>query len=191
VLWEKKYRFEYQKICKEFLIPLYNLLFCTLVPCMTRKSLAIVCRVGDWYMLEYNTYIRINKTMKSPHILPKFIFDRLVLQEISYQTMIHGVGPCLYRDKKEIWAPFSLWVGSYSLKEIKESQAKMNTLAYFHFEEERSFKHDPSDLYSYNYKYMWTYESKTWEEEEVHHTKSTYDELFFIRGRISQHRGRR
>jgi hypothetical protein len=82
-------------------------------------------------------YIRVYGTMKSPHILPKFVLDKLVLQEISYQTMIHGVGACLYRDKKAIWPPLPLWVGSYSFKEIKESQAEVNTLASFHFGEER------------------------------------------------------
>jgi hypothetical protein len=51
---------------------------------MIEKALEIVGRVGDWFLLKYRTYIRVYRTMKSPHMLPKFILERLVLQEIAY-----------------------------------------------------------------------------------------------------------
>jgi hypothetical protein len=37
VLWEHKYKMEYQKICEHFLAPLYEFIFCTPTPCMTDK----------------------------------------------------------------------------------------------------------------------------------------------------------
>jgi hypothetical protein len=69
---------------------------------MTDKAHAIVKRIGDWYLLEYGTYIRIYGATKAPHLLPKFFLDKLVLQDIAYQMVIHGVGATLYRDKKSI-----------------------------------------------------------------------------------------
>jgi hypothetical protein len=38
VLWEHKYCFEYQKICNNFLIPLYHLIFGYLEPFMIDKA---------------------------------------------------------------------------------------------------------------------------------------------------------
>jgi hypothetical protein len=84
VPWEHKYRLDHQKICEHFLIPLYQLLFCSPMPCMTDKAQAIVGRVGDWYLLEYGTYIRVYGATKAPHMLSKFVLHRLALQEIAY-----------------------------------------------------------------------------------------------------------
>jgi hypothetical protein len=105
LLWGHKYIFEYQKIYKEFIIPLYEILFYKLMPFMTGKCLTIVGRVGYWYLFEYGTYIRVYGTMKATHMLRKFTPDMLVLQEITYQTLIHGVTSYLYKDMKEIWPP--------------------------------------------------------------------------------------
>jgi hypothetical protein len=88
---------------------------------MIDKAQAIVKRIGDWYLLEYGTYLRIYRATKAPHFLPNFIPDKLVLQEIAYQTIVHGVGATLYRDKKAIWPPLPLWVGSYSFEYVKEA----------------------------------------------------------------------
>jgi hypothetical protein len=56
----------------------------------------------------YGTYIKVYGATKSPHLLPKFIPEKLVLQEITYQTLVHGVGVALNRDKKMIWPPLPL-----------------------------------------------------------------------------------
>jgi hypothetical protein len=50
--------------------------------------------------MEHGTYIRVFGTMKPPHLLPWFMPDKLVLQEVAYQTIIHGVGGILYRVRK-------------------------------------------------------------------------------------------
>jgi hypothetical protein len=75
---------------------------------------------------------------KAPHLLPKFVPDRLVLQEIVYQTLVYGVGATLNRDKKMIWPPLPLWVGAYSFKDVKKAQAEVDTLASFHFNKKGS-----------------------------------------------------
>jgi hypothetical protein len=99
------------KIYENFLIPLYHLIFysCTY---MTEKTSGHCKEKSDLYLLEYGTYIRVYGATKVPHLLPKFVSDWLVLQEITYQTVIHGVGTTLYRDKNSIWPPLPLWVGS-------------------------------------------------------------------------------
>jgi hypothetical protein len=160
VLWEHKYHTKYQKICEKFLFPYFSYCSAHPHPSYSEKDQTIVGRIGIG-VLKYDTYIICYSAMKSPHLLPKFVLDILVLQEIAYQTMIHGVGVALNRDKKLIWPPLPLWVGSYSFKDIKESQEEMDTLNYFTFGEERFHRHDPQKVINTHYhncKYRWSYE---------------------------------
>jgi hypothetical protein len=47
ILWEHKFCCEYQRICDQFFIPLFQLLFCEPAPCMPNKSHTIIGRVGE------------------------------------------------------------------------------------------------------------------------------------------------
>jgi hypothetical protein len=85
--------------------------------------LGIIWNIGDGYLMEYETYIREYGANKAPHFLPRFSPGQLVFQEISYQTVIYEVRVALYGDKKDIYPPLPLWVGSYSFKSIKQAQA--------------------------------------------------------------------
>lgn len=62
---------------------------------MLEKVMQVVGEVGDWYVIERGTYIRVFGATKAPHLLPKFILDKLALQKIEYQTLVHGVGAAL------------------------------------------------------------------------------------------------
>jgi hypothetical protein len=64
---------------------------------MTDKVLVVIKRIGYWYLMEHGTYIRIYGAMKAPHLLPQFVPDKLVLQEVAYQMVINGVRGILYR----------------------------------------------------------------------------------------------
>jgi hypothetical protein len=69
---------------------------------MNNKDPTIVWKIGYWYLMEHGTYISVYIATKSPHLIPRFVPEILMLQEITYQTMIHGVGATLYHDKKAI-----------------------------------------------------------------------------------------
>jgi hypothetical protein len=124
VIWENKFYTEYRMICKHFLAPLYEFIFCTAPPFMTYKSIVVIMRIGDWYLMEHDTYIRVYGAMKPPHLLPWFVPDKLVLQEVAYHTIIHGVGGMLYQLKKAIWNLFPLYVGNYFFKNIKKAKQR-------------------------------------------------------------------
>jgi hypothetical protein len=119
VLWDHKYRTRYHRIFDYFLAPLYEINFDSPTPCMTNKALEIVRKIGYWYLMDNVTYIRVYESTKDPYILPRFINDKLVLQEIAYQIEIHGAMETLYCDKKAIWPPSPLWVKLYSFGIIK------------------------------------------------------------------------
>jgi hypothetical protein len=63
---------------------------------MIDKELEIIWKIGDWYLMEHGTYIRIYDATKSPHLLLIFVPDKLVLQEIVYQTVIYEVRAALF-----------------------------------------------------------------------------------------------
>jgi hypothetical protein len=67
---------------------------------MLEKEMLAISKVGDWYVLEMGTYIKAHGSTKPPHLLPKFVPNKLILQEVAYLTLLHGVGAVLSRDKK-------------------------------------------------------------------------------------------
>jgi hypothetical protein len=62
--------------------------------------------------MEHKSYIRVYGATKAPHFLSIFFLYRLVLQEITYQIVIHGFGEELYREKKAICPMLPLCVES-------------------------------------------------------------------------------
>jgi hypothetical protein len=128
VLWEHNYIIEYHKIYNHFLAPMYEFIFCAPTLCMTDKVLEIIQNIGDCYLMENETYIRIYGATKAPHLLLRFVPNKLVVQEITYQIVIYGVGAALYRENKAMWHLLLLWVGSYSFENIKRAQAKVDML---------------------------------------------------------------
>jgi hypothetical protein len=59
---------------------------------MTNNAITIIRRIGDWCLMENYTYISVYGAMKPPHLLSGFFPDKLMLQEVAYQTIVHGVG---------------------------------------------------------------------------------------------------
>jgi hypothetical protein len=116
--------------------PLYEFIFFSTPPCMTDKAIIVIRRIGDWYIMEHNTYIRVYGVVKPPHMLPQFVPNKLVLQEVAYQTIIHRVMGMLYRLKKVVCPLFPLYIGNYFLENTKKSQEEVNTLLSYHFKKE-------------------------------------------------------
>ena len=90
---------------------------------MNDKAIEFIRRIGDWCLMENGTYIKIYGAMKPPHLLPRFVPDKLVLQEVAYiQTIIHGIRGMLYKSNKSIWPPLPLYIGSYFFEKTKQAQ---------------------------------------------------------------------
>jgi hypothetical protein len=79
VLWGKKYKTKYEKICEHFLAPLYDIILNTPTLCMIEKVIIVIKRNEDCNLMDHGTYIMVYDTMKAPHILPRFVPDNLVL----------------------------------------------------------------------------------------------------------------
>ena len=106
MLWENKYKEDYDQIFNKFFRTLYETLFGEETPCLSPAGQAMVKELGDWYMTSTRMYIRITGSTKPPHWLPHFVPDSLLLQDISYQTFINGVATSLHKHKKGLWPQF-------------------------------------------------------------------------------------
>ena len=108
MLWENKYKEDYELICNGLFSTIYQVLFGEEASCLSPEGQKIVKEYGDWYMQLDGVYIRILDSTKPPHWLPHVVPDTLLLQEIAYQTYVNGVAACLHRNKKGLWPPFPL-----------------------------------------------------------------------------------
>ena len=68
-----------------------------------------------------------------PISFPKFVTDKVVLQEIVYQTYIHGIGATLAKAKKATWPPLPLIVRAYRMVHAKDADKVLQGLNAFHF----------------------------------------------------------
>ena len=84
MLWENKYKEDYERICNKLFAPIHRILFGEEAPCLSLEGQKIVKEYGDSYMTPDGVHIRISSSTKARHQLPHFILDTLLLQDISY-----------------------------------------------------------------------------------------------------------
>ena len=143
MLWENKYKEDYDQICNKVFPTLYQVLFSEEVPCISPKGQAIVKEYGDWYMNPIGVYIKIVGSTKPPHWLPHFVPKSFLLQEISYQTFVNGVVASLHRNKKGIWPQFLLMTPICKIENFKQARDEVNLLSSYKFQEVSFRRHDP------------------------------------------------
>ena len=94
-------------------------------------------------MTPDGVYIRISGSTKSPHWLPHFVPNTLLLQDIVYQTYVNGVGASLHKAKKGLLTRFPLSMGVHKIENFKEDKEKVGILSSFIFKEVYFQRHDP------------------------------------------------
>ena len=67
MLWENKYKEDYELICNGLFSTLYQVLFGEEAPCLSPEGKKIVKEYGDWYMTLDRVYIKIVGSTKPPH----------------------------------------------------------------------------------------------------------------------------
>jgi hypothetical protein len=84
------------------MFPLHNLLFNQPAPRFTKEDINAIKEIGDWYIDEDFSYIRIFGCVATPHLLPRYVPNKLVLREITYQTMSKGITRALIQNSKKV-----------------------------------------------------------------------------------------
>ena len=80
---------------------------------------------------------------KALHSLPHFVPNTLLLQEIDYQTYLHGVVSSLHKSKKGLWPSFPLSIGVYQIENFKQAKEEVSILSPFRLSEVTFQRHDP------------------------------------------------
>lgn len=81
LLSECSYKGVMEKLTEHFLIPLYNMIFEEDLPCMSREKMEAVSELAGWFASPNGTYLRVFGGQKSPHLLPRYATDKLVMKK--------------------------------------------------------------------------------------------------------------
>jgi hypothetical protein len=131
ILWENRYKKYCTFICDEFIAHIHFIIFKKEFPRLSATAKKMVEKVGHWYLDEHSTYIRVIGATEIPHILPAHVPNRLVVEEICYQTILQGYNTTLVKDKKRALIPYGFHVGFYLVKDT--TQAKQEGLRQLEF----------------------------------------------------------
>ena len=113
------------RIYHGFLIPVYQTIFDRFPPRISEKAKNDISLIGDWFGEERFTYIRIFGSIVEPHILPLYVLDKLLAQEISYQLTVEGMSRCLKNNKKLMWPTFPFHCGHYTLNKFTHAEKEV------------------------------------------------------------------
>ena len=89
-LWDTNYAPRFYDICQHFLGTIYFSIFNKEAPPFSPEATGLIGTMGDWYVGEYFLYIIIWGS-NTIHMLPKIVPNRLVLEEVAFQTVNDGV----------------------------------------------------------------------------------------------------
>ena len=86
---------------------IYHNIFKEDAPTFSTQANELHSTMGDWYVGEYFSYIRI-WGRNIAHSFSRIVLNRMVLEEISFKTVIDGVFPKLIGAKRKGGICFSL-----------------------------------------------------------------------------------
>jgi hypothetical protein len=104
-------------ICDEFLARLHFIIFKQEFPRLSKSTKKIISMIRHWYLEEKITSLIIFGAIGAPHLLPTYVPDRLVLGEVSYQTILQGLNISLVKEKNTTFIPYGFQIGYYFLKD--------------------------------------------------------------------------
>ena len=106
-LWDTNYAPRFYDICQHFLGTIYFSIFKKEAPAFSPEATGLIGTMGDWYVGDNFSYMRIWGS-NTVHVLPRIVPDRLVLEEVAFQTVNDGVYKKLIGPKKKAWTKFPL-----------------------------------------------------------------------------------
>ena len=86
------------------MLSMYKMLNDKDAPIFSPEAEVDILPVARWFGEELFTYVRVFRSLASPHVLPLYVPDKLMAQEIAYQTCGEGGLTKDLKDKKKaIW----------------------------------------------------------------------------------------
>jgi hypothetical protein len=169
-LWEENAKDSFYEICHFMVIPLHQMLYDYAPPRISELVIGSLRAIADWFIEENFSYIRVFGCSIPPHVLPKFLPDRLVCREVAYQIVTGRIGIELKTTQKKSWPAFPVQIGKFSLLNLGHSKVEATTLEGVKLVDLEHKKHDPYQLVG---KHMAHCNMKSYE-----HVESPWDDMF-------------
>ena len=115
LLWKGHFKSHVYGVFHGFIISIYQTIFGRFPARLSEKDKVDLSSIGDWFGEERFTYIRFFRSIVEPHILPLYVPDKLLAQEIAYQLIVEGMSRTLKNTKKLMWPNFPFKCGAYTL----------------------------------------------------------------------------
>jgi hypothetical protein len=147
-LWEDKAKEFIYEIFNWVMVPLHVTIFGQPPPRMSDRIATSLSNMGDCYLEEEFSYIRVFNTSVPPYSLPLFLPDKLLFREIARQTVLDRIRKELKGVSKKVWPPFPIHIGVYSLLDFVHAKAKAMNLEEMKPVDIEFKKHDPSKVVS-------------------------------------------
>lgn len=90
----------------------------------------VITYITYWYSSPCGTFIRIFGREILLHVLPRYITNKLVMQEVSYH-LATWLLVALQRKTKEPWPTLPLHIGLYEIKNLKVMDAEGKEIVRF------------------------------------------------------------
>ena len=124
--------------------------------------------IVDWYGSLSGTFIMIFGGEKPLHVLPRYVTDKLIMQEISYHLSI-GLLIVLHRKNKAPWSALPFWIRLYEIKSLKDVYAKTKDIVKFEFNTKSFNPYEPHGIckdHPERVYFPWIHEVYHWSEED-------------------------
>jgi len=105
--------------------------------------------VGSWFEEEKFTYVRLFGSLIKPHVLPLYVLDKLLDQELAYQITVEGTSKTLKDSKKHMWPKFPLQCGIFTLHDYKHAEKEIDKIQMLNLSVVPNRKYDPRQI-AYN-----------------------------------------
>ena len=118
---ESHYIPHFYKICHGVILPLHQFIFNKKAPMFSKEVATDLLVVGKYFVEEWFTYIRVFGSTMNPHVLPLYVFGKLLAREISHQIVGKGLTKTLKDNKKPLWPSFPIRCGYFLLENFNHA----------------------------------------------------------------------
>jgi hypothetical protein len=189
-LWEDSYRRNFYDICEYFLVPLYVMIYKQKPLRISTKAMKYIKDIGDWYIGRYFTYIRVYGCASATHLLPRYIPDKLMIREISYQTVDARIMKLLASNSKRYWPKFPIIVGTHTLLNVSCAKKEEKYIKVFILCMGKDGQHDPKGTIQSHLKLVWLVSPNQHQldpEEEIFRGYLSFEEVLLrIRNEVGK-----
>lgn len=151
-LWKENSFREMYIICNHFLDEAHQLLFGLEMPRITEVGRDSIAQTGNWYMLRDFTYICLAGIMVAPHLLSRYVPDKLLRKEFAFQLFEIGQTANLLRRKLKAWPKLPVPIGPYQILNHGHAVKELKGYLDYRWLPSTVCHHDPKGLIATHFK---------------------------------------